>query len=156
MQRLPGENAWELLHPRCALERAEDMEEVEAMLAADEVEIAADELRWLLSGCPDLIRAHRLLGELALAENDVSLARGHFGRAYFVVERALRKAGNPSPLPYARPANQDFFEAGKGLVHCLMKLDKKQMAGEVVETLLHCDPSDPLGVAALLNESENK
>ena len=38
------------------------------MLAAGENEVARDELRWLLDGCPDFIAAHRMLGELALTK----------------------------------------------------------------------------------------
>jgi hypothetical protein len=154
VRQVPGENAWELLHPRCALERREDMEEVEAMLEAGEVEIAKDELRWLLSGCPDFIDAHRLLGEIALSEGDVPLARGHFGHAFRVAVRALTKTGNPQPLPYSRAANQAFYECGKGLVHCLLKLAKKKMAAEIIDRLLQCDATDPLGVRELQERSD--
>ena len=73
---------YELVHPRCAVERADDLEEVRKMIDAGEVDVAVDELRWLLSGCSDFVDAHRLLGELALSENDLPLARAHFGYAY--------------------------------------------------------------------------
>lgn len=119
------------------------------MLEAGEVEIAKDELRWLLSGCPDFIDAHRLLAEIALSEGDVPLARGHFGHAFRVAAGALAKAGNPRPLPYSRAANQAFFECGKGLVHCLLELGKKKMAAEVIDRLVQCDATDPLGVRSL-------
>jgi hypothetical protein len=141
------------VHPRCARDRAEDLEEVQAMVDAGEFDIATDELRWLLSGCPEFIAAHRLLGELALAASeDVPLARGHFGAGYQVGLTALRRAKMPSPLLYAEPANKPFFEAGRGLAWCLEKLAKPEMAEEVVETLVRLDPSDPLRARSMLDE----
>ncbi len=116
------------------------------MLAAGETEIAKDELVWLLDECHDFFDAHRLLGEIALADEDFALARGHFGAAYRAGQRAIQKAGNPRPVPYSLAANQAFHESGKGLVWCLTKLGKAELAAEVVEYLLSCDPTDPLGV----------
>jgi len=148
VRRVPERDAWELIHPRCVRERAEDIEEVEAMLAAGEDEVARDELRWLLEGCHQFITAHRMLGEIALAENDVKLARGHFGFAYQIGLKAVPAGGLPGPLPYELPANRAFFEAGKGLAWCLRQLGEERAAIEVVETLLRLDPSDPLGLSA--------
>ena len=91
-----------------------------------------------------------MLGQIALESKDVPLARGHFGTGYRIGAAALKKAGRPRPMPYARIANQDFFECGKGLIYCLKNLGKRKMAAEVVEQLLRCDPSDPLGVGRLL------
>ena len=54
-----------------------------------------------------------MLGELALEENDVSLARGHFGYAYEIGVRALPPGGLSGPLPYDLPkARQLLAEAG--------------------------------------------
>jgi hypothetical protein len=147
-QRTDG--TWELLHPRCAVERHEDLQQAEAMIAAGEHEIARDELRWLLEGCSDIIAAHELLGELALQEEDFALARGHFGYAYQLGMKAIRGAGLPSPIPFEHAANQAFFAAGKGLVYCLLKLEKRELAGEVVEFLERCDPRDPLNLRGML------
>jgi hypothetical protein len=122
------------------------MEEVEAMLAAGENEVARDELRWLLDGCSDFIAAHRLLGELALEENDVRLARGHFGYGYEIGLRAMPSKGLPGPLPYDLPANQAFLESAKGLAWCLRQLGEARLADQVTAKLLALDPSDPLGV----------
>jgi hypothetical protein len=36
------------------------------------------------------------------------------------------------------------------LAYCLKQLGKREMAAEVVEALLACDASDPLGVGQLL------
>lgn len=153
VRQVSGEDAWELRHPRCARDRAEDIEEVEAMLDAGEVEVAKDELRWLLSGCPDFLDAHRLLGEISLDEGDVPLARAHFGRAFRVVTLALKKAGDPHPLPFSRQANQAFHQCGKGLLHCLKTLGKKKQAKQASAQLLACDPSDPLEIANMLDLS---
>jgi hypothetical protein len=146
---LAAENAWELVHPRCARDRQEDLAEVRKMLDAGEGDVARDECRWLLEGCTDCIDAHRLLGEIALAENDLPLARGHFGYAYRLGAKALEAAATRGPLPYRLQANRAFLESGKGLAFCLKHLGKPEMAAEVVEALLACDPADPLGVAQL-------
>jgi len=123
------------------------------MIDAGELDIAKDELRWLLSGCAEFIAAHRLLGELSLAaDNDVPLARGHFGAGYQLGLQAVQRAKSPTPLLYSQPANRAFFEAGRGLAWCLEELGKGQMAEEVVETLVRLDPSDPLGLRAMLDQ----
>ncbi len=140
-----------LSHPRCVRERAEDLDEVRSMIDAGETDIAIDELRWLVDGCREFIEAHCMLGELVLLENnDTALARGHFGYAYQLGLTALRRAKNPTPLPYRLPANQAFFEAGKGLASCLGQLDKTTMAIETLQQLLDCDPTDPLGLQEML------
>lgn len=139
---------WELVHPRCARERAADLDEVRGMLNAGEAEIAMDELRWLLDDCHEFLAAHRLLGELALADDDLNLARGHFGIAFQLGLKAAEKA--TGPLPYSCPANRDFYESGKGLVACLKQLGREEMARDVALHLLRLDPSDPLNVRALL------
>ena len=148
VKRRSNENAWELVHPRCALERMEDLEEVRKMLDAGEVDVAIDELRWLLDGCSDFVAAHRLLGELAMADGDFRLARGHFGYAYNICVSAMPPQGLPGPLPYRLPVNQGFFESAKGLAWCLHQLAMQDMADAVLEQMLKCDPSDPLGVRA--------
>lgn len=148
VRRKSAEQAWELVHPRCALERAEDLEEVRLMLDAGETEIARDELRWLLNGCGDCVAAHRMLGELALEEGDPKLARGHFGYAYEIALSAFPPRGLDGPLPYRLAANQAFLEAAKGLAWCLHELGKKKLALRVIKQLLDCDPTDPLGARA--------
>jgi hypothetical protein len=123
------------------------------MIAEGEKEIAVDELRWLLEGCSDFLEAHQLLGELALElDHDVTLARAHFGVGYQLGEQALRRSGNPRPLPYREPANRPFFECGRSLAGCLAELGKPEMAEQVLRTLLDCDPTDPLHLAAALDD----
>jgi tetratricopeptide (TPR) repeat protein len=142
--------AWEFVHPRCARKRRDDIEEVEDMVAAGEAEIARDELVWLLSECPDFLEAHLHLGLIALEDDDPKLARGHFGRAYELGLRALEAAGSPRPLPYALVGNKPFFEAAKGLVHCLVATGKLTVAEDVVRRTTTLDPTDPLALAALV------
>jgi hypothetical protein len=139
------------VHPRCARDTAEDLEEVRLMIDAGEHEIALDELRWLLADCAENMAAHVLLGELAAAAGDYALARGHFGAGYQLGLQTLRRGGNPKPLLYSQPANRAFFEAGRGLIGSLEKLGKSTMADEVVATLVELDPSDPLRLRAMVD-----
>lgn len=145
----PGGAAWEIVQPRCARRRLEDVEEVEAMIREGESEIARDELVWLLSECPDFLEAHVQLGLIALEEGDPKLARGHFGRAYELCLRAIEAAGNPRSLPHALPGNRAFYEAAKGLVHCLMATNRQQTAADVCRRIAPLDPADPLGIQKL-------
>jgi hypothetical protein len=141
-----ADGTWELVHPRCAKARREDIEEVRTMIAAEEYEIATDELRWLLEDCHDFLEAHKLLGDLALVESDFRLARGHYGYAYQIGLKAIDAAGPISSLPYRHEANRAFFDSGRGLVRCLEKLGKKKMVRDVVARLLQLDAGDPLGL----------
>jgi hypothetical protein len=152
VRRSTDGKSWVFVHPRCARDRAEDLEEVQMMIEAGETDIALDELRWLLSGCSEFIAAHVLLGDIARNANDLPLARGHYGAGYQLGLQSLRRAKMPKPLLYSQLANQSFFEAGRGLIWSLEKLGKPQMAEEVVSTLVELDPSDPLHVRALLDE----
>lgn len=146
----PGGPAWEIVQPRCARRRRADIEEVEAMIAGGEPEIARDELVWLLSECPDFLEAHVHLGMIALEEGDAKLARGHFGRAYELCLRAIEAAGNPKPLPHALEGNRPFFEAAKGLVHCLVETGRRKLAADTCRRIAPLDPADPLGIQKLL------
>lgn len=154
VRRVPGQQVFELVYPPCVAERAEDLEEVQAMLEAGEIDVARDELRWLLDGCQELLEAHQLLGEIALAEGDLPLARGHFGCAYQLGLEALPKPGLPGPLSYACLANRAFLRSGKGLAWCLHRLGHSRLAAEVVDQLLALDPSDPMGVKNLLDKPD--
>ncbi len=153
VQRAPDGNNWVISHPRTVRDCAEDLEEVHAMIEAGEADVAIDELRWLLGNCPDIIEAHFLLGKLAVeVDNDLSLGRGHFGTGYQLGLQAWRRADRPTPLPALHPANRYFFDAGRGLAWCLNELGKTDMAREVLHELLSLDPTDPLSVAAWLDE----
>jgi tetratricopeptide (TPR) repeat protein len=146
-------NAFELVPPAAVRLRADDMEEVHKMLEMGEIDVAVDELRWLLHDCPGFIEAHKLLGEIALADNDLELAVQHFDYAYQVGIDALPKQRLKYPLSYGRAANKAFFEAGKGLASSLLKLGRRLQAVEVINRLVALDPSDPLALAAMLEGS---
>ncbi|HEY1601989.1 MAG TPA: hypothetical protein VGG64_20470 [Pirellulales bacterium] len=138
----PGE--YELIHPHCAEQRAEDLEEVHQMIDGGELDIAVDELRWLLNGCPECLEAHKLLGELALSEGDTRLARAHFGYAFDLGMQAVPVEGLRGTLPFSLPANRGFLTAAKGLALCLYELHERDRAREVAERLIAADPTDPL------------
>jgi hypothetical protein len=123
------------------------------MVAAGELDVAIDELRWLVGGCSEFIEAHALLGELALAtDEDVALARGHFGVAVQLGLKAIQRASVAGPLPCGQPANRPFFEAARGLVWCLGTLKLFDKAREAVATIVRLDPADPMGLRKLLEE----
>lgn len=147
LRTVPGQDACELVHPRCVRDRRADFEEVHTMLDMGEIDLAVDELRYLLEGCPPLIEAHKLLGEIALADGDLELARPHLERACQLGETALPKGPLPARLAADRPANQPFFEAGKALALCLRRLDEEAAARALVDRLLALDPADPLRVS---------
>jgi hypothetical protein len=139
-----------LVYPASVQRREEDMEEVRAMLDAGEIDVAVDELRWLLSGCRALLEAQKLLGEFALADNDLPLAQAHLGYAVEMGLAAIRgEKGFTGPLPYCRAANQPLFEAGKGLAWCLQQQGDTRAAADIIRQLLELDPSDPLGLKTM-------
>jgi hypothetical protein len=80
------------------------------------------------------------------------LARGHFGFAYQLGTKALARAGNPSPLPALHPANRPFYDAGRGLAWTLNELGKRDLALEIIEYLLRCEPADALGLRSWIDE----
>lgn len=141
---------WKLVHPRCAREREDDLAEVRQMLEAGEAEVAIDELRWLLEDCGAFVEAHRLLGEIAMTEGDLSLARGHFGYGFQLGRAAV--ANIQGTLPYALPENAALHESAKGLAWCLHELGRDKLALEVVEQALAWDPDDPLGIRPWLEQ----
>jgi hypothetical protein len=153
VERSRSGQGWSLVHPACVRESAEDLDEVREMLAAGETEIATDELRWLIETCTDSIEAHYLLGKLAVeGANDLALGRAHFGFGYQLGAKALERAGNPKPLSALHPANRPFYDAGRGLAWCLAELGKREMALEVVESLLRYDAADPLNLKTWIDE----
>lgn len=153
VRRSSDGRGWVFVHPGCARERAEDLEEVREMIAAGETDVAIDELRWLVEGCSESIEAHALLGELALAEGDFALARGHFGFAVQLGLKALQRAKVSGPLAYSQPANRAFYEAGRGLATSLVKLGMIAKAVDLVQDLVRLDPSDPLKLRQLVDEA---
>jgi hypothetical protein len=152
VRRSADGRAWVLVHPRCARDMAEDIEEVREMISSGELEVAVDELRWLVGSCSEFIEAHTLLGELSLAiAEDIALARGHFGIAVQLGFKALARAkAAAGPLQYSQPANRSFFEAARGLAWCLGTLKLFDKAEELVRSVVKLDHSDPLELQKLV------
>jgi hypothetical protein len=149
LKRLDG-NRFALQAPVCAQDRQEDLDEVHAMIAAGELEIARDELLYLVSDCRGFLEAHNRLGELALEEADLSLARGHFGFAFEIGIESLPK-GFRGVLPSTTDYNTPFFLAGRGLARCLIARGQKAEGRNVLEQLSRFDPRDET-IGALLAE----
>lgn len=126
------------------------------MLEAGEFDIARDELRWLLDGCTDFVDAHHLLGEIAFAEGDFSLARGHFGYVHRICTAAFPGEKLTGTLPAALPGNRLFFESGKALAYCLHELKLTAQALQLLDELRRLDPGDPLELAALWQSWSNE
>lgn len=155
LRALPGGAGWALVSPPSAVEREDDLDEVRQMIEAGETEIATDELRYLLSGCPELLAAHVLLGQLAVDSDeskpgDIELARGHFGYAFQLGEKALQ--GQSGKLPGSDPANAPWHESARGLAWCFEKQGNRPMADQIAATARRWDPTDPAEVAAMLDD----
>ena len=148
-------NRFALQVPVCALERAEDLEEVHEMIAQDELDIARDELLYLVADCRAFLSAHNLLGELALRDEDIPLARGHYGFAYEVGLDSL-PPGFRGTLPTQRDYNGEFFLAGRGLARCLIARGQRAEGRAVLQNLQKLDPrnTDVRDLLAELDEQE--
>lgn len=151
LKRVQGDE-WQLVAPRCAVQRADDIDEVDKMIAAGESEIAADELRFLLEECPNFLQAHQTLGQIALEAEDYPLARGHFGHVFDLVRKLWQQESARGTLPYRIPENQPVHESGKGLAWSLHHLQNDALALQVVNQLLVWEPTDPLGMRPWLTQ----
>jgi hypothetical protein len=101
-----------------------DYEEGIELWRAGDPEAARDALRFALQGCGDNLWVHVALGRIALDDfRDARLARGHFGYAFELAQRAL-PPGFAGRLVRDRPANRPFFEAAEGLSACYEALGK--------------------------------
>lgn len=147
-------NRFALLEPFTAIDRKEDIEEVRKMIAGAELEIARDELLYLVSDCRGFLEAHNLLGELALEEGDISLAQGHFGFAYEIGIDSL-PPGFKGRLPANKEYNGAFFLAGRGVARCLIARGQHAKGREVLEQLARLDPQEE-HVRALLDELKER
>jgi hypothetical protein len=102
------------------LDYAEGME----LWRAGDPEAARDALRFALQGCGDNLWVHVALGRIALQDfNDPTLARGHFGYALELAQRAL-PPGFTGRLVRDLPANRPFYDAVEGLSACYEALGK--------------------------------
>ncbi|MFO0910102.1 MAG: hypothetical protein U0794_17455 [Isosphaeraceae bacterium] len=119
-----GGNDFELDHPRCVQEMELDYAEGIELWQAGDPEAARDALRYALQGCGDNLWVHVALGRIALDEfADPTLARGHFGYAFELAQRAI-PPGFGGRLPREREVNRPFYEAIDGLCDCYEALDK--------------------------------
>ena len=143
-----------LLAPITALDRKEDIDEVREMIAGGEFEIARDELLYLVSDCRGFLEAHNLLGELALEEEDIPLAQGHFGFAYEIGMDSL-PPGFRGRLPANKEYNGAFFLAGRGVARCLIARGQLEKGREVLEQLAKLDPQEG-NIQALLDELDER
>ncbi len=113
-----SEGNFELVHPRCVLTMQLDYEEGIELWKSGDPEGARDALRYALEGCGDNLWAHVALGRIALEEfRDPALARGHFGYAVELVERALPRSFD-GRLPRPLSGNRPYFDAAEGLARC--------------------------------------
>jgi hypothetical protein len=118
-----GEN-YELVHPRGVKEAELDYEEGIEIWKAGDPEAARDALRYALSACHDNLWVHVALGQIALLEfRDPALARGHFGYAFELANRAFPR-GFTGQLPRDRQNNRPFYSALDGLVQSLEALGR--------------------------------
>ncbi len=121
--RIAG-NDFELVHPRQVIEVDLDYQEGLEIWKAGDPEGARDALRYALGACHDNLWVHVALGQIALQDfRDPTLARGHFGYAVELAERALPR-GFTGRLPPERPSNRPFYEAIAGLALCLDALGR--------------------------------
>lgn len=130
LTRLGGAD-FELAHPRCVREMELDYEEGIELRKAGDPEAARDALRYALQGCGDNLWVHVALGRIALDDfKDPKLARGHFGYAFELAQRAL-PPGFRGRLPRHRMANRPFFDAIEGLAQCYDALGKRGEAASL-------------------------
>jgi len=128
--RIAGDD-FELVHPRQVIEVDLDYQEGLEIWKAGDPEGARDALRYALGACHDNLWVHVALGQIALRDfRDPTLARGHFGYAVDLAERALPR-GFTGRLPRERPSNRPFYEAIAGLASCLEALGRARDAGEL-------------------------
>lgn len=141
LKRIEGKR-YELVPPECALDRDLDLQDAQEMRDGGEPECARDELLYLVADCRGFLEAHNLLGELALEEEDISLARGHYGFAYECGLAALppKFAGE---LPVDAGYNRHLHQAGRGLARCLIAKGNLLKGQEVLERLIRLDPQEP-------------
>src|SRR5262249_4084235 len=126
-----GGNRFELVHPSCVRETELDFEEGMEIWKAGDPEGARDALRYALAACRDNVWIHLGLGRIALEEfRDPGLARGHFGYALELCNRAITPRFT-GVLPVERPANRPFYDAVDGLIRTLDALGRSEDSAEL-------------------------
>lgn len=131
VSRINETDDFELVHPRCVLQRRGDYQDGIDLWEAGDPEAARDALRFALEGCGENLWVHVALGRIALETfKDAELARGHFGYAYELVERGVPR-GFRGRIPRKLPGNRPFFDAVEGLAACYEQLGQRRAAEEV-------------------------
>jgi hypothetical protein len=131
ISRINDTDDFELVHPRCVLQRRGDFEDGIELWKAGDPEGARDALRFALEGCGDNLWVHVALGKIALESfKDAELARGHFGYAFELVDRAIPKNFR-GRIPRKLPGNRPFFDAVDGLAACYEALGQNKLSNEV-------------------------
>lgn len=132
LQRLNARE-FALRHPKCIHEMELDYEEGLELRREGDSEGARDALRYALQGCGDNMWVHVALGRIALEDfNDPGLARGHFGYAFELAQKAIAGDFN-GRLPREHPANRPLYDAIDGLITCYEKLAQPAPAVELRE-----------------------
>jgi hypothetical protein len=149
LRRMGKSDCYEFELPRSVMDRKDDMDDVREMVKHNEIDIAIDELRWLLSDCHEMMEAHALLGILASefddpTPDDVELAIAHLECALDIGRAALNNRRLQAPLLYDRPTNLPFFQAGLAMIQLLRSQGDKQAADQLLQELIRLDPKLPL------------
>lgn len=143
--RRVGGDDFEIIHPRCVAEMELDYVEGLELLEAGDVEAARDALRYALQGCGDNLWVHVALGRIALDEfKDPALARGHFGYAVELAQKAFPPDFR-GRVPRDRDANRPYFDAIEGLAVCYDALAKTQEAATLRQLAQRLSPVRPKG-----------
>jgi hypothetical protein len=130
LQQLGG-NDYALSHPKCVAEMEPDYAEGLELWREGDVEAARDALRYALQGCGDNLWVHVALGRIALQEDsDPKLARGHFGYAFELAQRAIPPHFE-GRLPIEHPSNAPLYDAIDGLIACHEALKSPELAEEI-------------------------
>ena len=130
LKRLGGDD-FALVHPKCVMEMELDYEEGIELRKAGDPEAARDALRFALQGCGDNVWVHVALGLIALEDfKDANLARGHFGYAFELAERAIPRQFD-GRIPREHPANRPLYDAIQGLIACYEALGNPDSAKEL-------------------------
>jgi hypothetical protein len=130
LQRLDGPE-FALDHPKCIHEMELDYAEGLELRREGDPEGARDALRYALQGCGDNMWVHVALGMIALEDfNDPGLARGHFGYAFELAERAIPPDFS-GVLPREHTANRPLYDAIDGLIRCHEALGHPALVDEL-------------------------
>jgi hypothetical protein len=126
-----GGDRFELKHPSCVEETELDYGEGMEIWKEGDPDGARDALRYALQACRDNQWIHVALGRIAMESfRDPALARGHFGYAVELGQRAL-PPGFRGTLPADRRNNRPFYEAIEGLAGALEALGNGKDAAEL-------------------------